>query len=114
MHGKLCKSVTSFCSSWPQRAALHICILLHINNFITQEILHNPYFSCGKTQTYVLSDLFVVRLQIPVQVWAQGGAWGWVGVEQGEDGEQERRMKWQETWTYFDWVPTACPAPGTP
>ena len=32
MHQKLCTSV-SFCSSWLQIAVLHICILLHINNF---------------------------------------------------------------------------------
>ena len=32
MHQKLCTSV-SFRSSWLQIAVLHICILLHINNF---------------------------------------------------------------------------------
>ena len=32
MHQKLGTSV-SFCSSWLQIAVLHICILLHINNF---------------------------------------------------------------------------------
>lgn len=71
-HGKLCKSLTFICTSWPQIAFLPICILLHIIISSHKKSCIILTFHIEKLK-HVLSDLIVVWLQIPVQMWVGGG-----------------------------------------